>query len=209
MKNLLFKLLIIPPIAVGVMAFSWLVGKEPADLPAKPEAVVGVRAVALQRESFKAQISGFGRVEAEQTWSAIAEVEGRITELSASSNVGSVLAAGSRILEIDRRDYEIALSQAIAARNTALSDINELNVSETNYKNSLAVEKQILEVFAAERDRQAELVDRGGVAQAALDSANRSYLGQQSVVVNLEASLNLIAPQRAALQASLAMILPH
>lgn len=204
MREWLKRFLIIPPIAIAVAIFIWMTSQEAPELTPPPEASVAVRSQTIEPVSYAITASGFGRAEAVRSWSAVAQVEGRLVSLSDDVTVGTVVSAGDLLFEIDPRDYEIALAQAEAARASAQADLQELEVNAVNTESSLEVEREILEVLGSELERLETLVSRGGVAQSDLDSTTRSYLSQQKVVVDLEAQLDLFGPQRIAAEASLA-----
>lgn len=203
MKELLKRLLIVPPIALAIFVFIWMSNREAPVADTPPEAVLAVRSLTLEPRDFSISVSGFGRVEAVRSWTAVAQVEGRLIELTENVSVGELVQKGDRLFSIDPRDYEIALAQAEASRDSAMADLQELDVTEKNYEDRLGVESEILSVLKTEMERQQSLVTGGGAAQTAVDSAVRSYLSQEKVVVDLEAQMALVDPQRVALQASL------
>lgn len=168
------------------------------------EVPVPVRVTTVMPTSVSARISGFGRVEATRSWSGIAEVEGRLTRYDDELQVGFVVREGDTLFEIDPRDYQIAVSQAEADVLRAEADLEDVRVNGENTEASLEIERAILEISRAERDRIQGLVDQGAVATTELDSANQTFLSQQSTVTSLEATLALVDPDTLSAEASLA-----
>ncbi|MEM7717628.1 MAG: HlyD family efflux transporter periplasmic adaptor subunit [Pseudomonadota bacterium] len=143
-------------------------------------------------------------MEATRSWSGIAELEGRLTRYDDDLQIGAQVQEGDTLFEIDPRDYQIAVAQAEADILRAEADLEDVRVNGENTEASLAIERAILEISKSERDRIQGLVDQGAVATTELDSANQTYLSQQSTVTSLEATLALVAPDTLSSQASLA-----
>lgn len=204
MRSILRKLLIFPPIILALLAASWMNDRPTVSAQEKEEIAVPVRSLTVVPTTVAARASGFGRVETTRTWSGVAEVEGRLVTYDDGLQVGAMVEAGDLLFEIDARDYEIAVAQREADVLRAQADIQELQVNAANTRASLDVERQILEIYRADRDRVAGLVDRGSVAATELESSNRTFLSQQSVVTSLEASLALADPDLASAEAALA-----
>ncbi len=198
-------LLFLPPIALGIAGYFWLTTPDPdaSSLPVA-EVVTPVRTLALQETALTPFAAGYGRVAAEDTWSAISQIEGRALFVADDLDVGRVLGADTEIVRIDPRDYEIALAMATAARDSALASLQELEASEANTRATIALETTIEDVLRGELERQQTLSERGSVAQATVDAAVRALLAQEKVVLNLENSLRLLPAQRTSLEATIA-----
>lgn len=198
-------LLFIPPIALGIAGYIWLTTPDP-DGEAQPvvETVTPVRTLTLTETSIVPFAVGYGRVEAENTWSAISQVEGRAVFVADDLDVGRVLSEGTEIVRIDPRDYEIALARATAARDSALASLEELEATEANTRSTIELEMRIEDVLRGELERQQTLLERGSVPQATVDASVRALLAQEKVVLNLENSLRLLPAQRTSLESTIA-----
>ena len=198
-------LLIVPPLALGVAGYIWLTTPDKnANLTQPPEIVTPVRTMVLATTEVTPFASGFGRVEAEDTWSAISQVEGRAVFVAEDLDVGRVLTKGHEAIKIDPRDYEIDLARATATRDSAAANLEELVASEANTKATIELEGRIEAVLQGDLERQETLLARGSVAQATVDTAVRALLAQEKVVLNLENSLRLLPAQRTSLKATIA-----
>lgn len=204
MRSILTKLLFLPPIAIALLVVGWMNAQPSVTAQERVEIAMPVRSVTVKPEQIAAQVEGFGRVETTRTWSGVAEVEGRLITYDDALQVGTMVQAGDLLFEIDARDYEITVAQREADVLRAQADIEELKVNAANTEASLEVERQILAIYEADRDRIADLVTGGSVAATQLETANRTFLSQQSAVTSLEASLALVAPDLASAQAALA-----
>lgn len=197
-------LLFLPPLAAGIAVFMWLnaSGSE-KETETPPETVTVVRTLALRSSMATPSASGYGRVEAEDSWSAISQVQGRAVFVAPDLDEGAIIEAGTEIIRIDPRDYEIGLARAVASRDSALAALEELKASEENTKSTIALEKRIEELRQSDLQRQQTLLERGNAAQAKVDEAVRTLLAQEKVVLSLENSLRLLPAQRASLQATI------
>lgn len=147
--------------------------------------------------------TGYGRVMAEDTWSAISQVNGRAIVVSDALSVGSILPVGSQIIGVDPRDYEIGLARATVSRDSAFASLQELDATETNTRASIELERRIETIRKGELDRQMTLLERGNVAQTRVDTSIRDLLAQERAVLNLENALRLLPSQRASLEATI------
>lgn len=198
-------LLFIPPIALGIAGYMWLVAPGANETaPAAPETVTPVRTLVLEETAITPFASGFGRVEAEETWSAISQVEGRAVFVEDNLDVGRVLKKDTEIIRVDPRDYEIALARATANRDGVSASLEELTATEANTRSTIELETRIQDVLSNDLERQKTLLERGSVAQATVDTALRALLAQEKVVLSLENSLRLLPAQRASLEATMA-----
>jgi multidrug resistance efflux pump len=131
-------------------------------------------------------------------------VEGRVKKLDQRIAVGNEIPEGTEILKIDPRNYEIALARANAAQDSAKASLEELATTETNNRATLKLEKDIEVLVQADLDRQIKLVKRGTVSQSTLDTARRTLIAQQKVVLAIENTLRLLPIQRSTLMATMA-----
>ena len=198
------QLLILPPLAVAIGIFYWLTSQQESDPKVHPEIPVAVRTQTIELSPFKPQASGFGRLQAELTWQAIAQVAGRATQIHPKLAVGAVVGKGELIAEIDRRDYEIAVAKVEANLQSAEAQLNELAAKESNTRASLELEKRIEQSQQTDFERKKKLVDSGTNSPATLDQALRTLLGQQQRVLELQNNLSLYPAQRVTVNATIA-----
>lgn len=197
-------LLFIPPLVAGVVIFMWLnTSSSEKEAAITPESATVVRTLSLAPSMATPSASGYGRVVAEDTWSAISQVQGRAVFVDSDLDEGAIIEAGTEIIRIDPRDYEINLARATASRDSALAALEELIASEENTKSTIALEKRIEELRQADLERQKTLLERGSAAQSKVDEAVRTLLSQERAVLSLENSLRLLPAQRASLQATI------
>tara|TARA_Y100000385_G_scaffold104137_1_gene107720 strand:+ start:541 stop:1929 length:1389 start_codon:yes stop_codon:yes gene_type:complete len=204
LRSILSKLLILPPIVLALMVLNWMNNQPKANGREREEIGYPVSFVKVMPRIVSAEARGFGRVETTRSWSGVAEVEGRLVVYDDDLQVGKMVSAGDLLFEIDPRDYQINVAQREADVLRAQADIQALQVNASNTQASLDVERKILEIYRADRDRIEKLIKGGSVAATELDSANRTFLSQQSAVTSLEATLALVAPDLRSAEAVLA-----
>lgn len=204
LRSILSKLLILPPIALALVVVSWMNNQPRVSGQEREEVGFPVSFVNVTPRVVSAEARGFGRVETTRSWSGVAEVEGRLVVYDDNLQVGTMVSVGDLLFEIDPRDYQINVAQREADVLRAQADIQTLQVNASNTQASLDVERKILEIHRADRDRIEKLIKGGSVAATELDSANRTFLSQQSAVTSLEASLALVAPDLRSAEAALA-----
>jgi len=134
--------------------------------PSNPTPMVNV--LHAKPESVHLKIQTQGTVAPRTESDLIAEVSGRITWVSTSLASGGFIEKDAPLIEIDKRDYEVAMTRAKAALSRAESQ--------------LALAKR-----AAERQRA--LSERGVTSPVALDDAENTLLVMDANRLEAEASL--------------------
>ncbi|MFP4540421.1 MAG: efflux RND transporter periplasmic adaptor subunit [Opitutales bacterium] len=109
-------LLILGVIVVTALLTTFLLltreGPQEAAEPANPGTLV--ETVTVQRTNHRLVVDAQGTVEPARTVRLRAQVSGKVTEVSEALEPGREVAAGDILVQIDPRDYEIALGQARA-----------------------------------------------------------------------------------------------
>jgi RND family efflux transporter MFP subunit len=200
------KLLIIPPILAGVaiLAFFMLGGSEPETKPpaekARPVSVITVPSV-----DFVPRAVGYGNVQPGRSWDAVAEVSGRIVFKHELLESGELISGGLEVLRIDPSDYQLAVESTKSKIRGAEAHIVELNVRERNANLSLKIEQRGQALAETDLKRKRSLLERGTIAQAAVDEAERTVLSRRQAVQGHKSSLALIPAEREVLLANLAL----
>ncbi|MEO0931302.1 MAG: efflux RND transporter periplasmic adaptor subunit [Pseudomonadota bacterium] len=198
-------LLIVPPLALGIAGYIWMTQPTETASQQTEEARLAVRAMVVVPASHLVSATGYGRVEAARSWSAIAQVEGRVVATFDDLAVGSVVEAGDLLIQVDQTDYELAAQKSRANIAAAEAQLVELDAQETNSKNLLELEQRSLEVAQAEFARTQNLFDSGTASAATLDAAQKTLLAQESAIINLTNTIALYPAQRQSAEATLAV----
>jgi len=198
-------LLIIPPVALGVLGFIWMTQpKDPVSAP-QEEARLPVRVMTVAQKPITLTATGYGRVAAAQSWSAVSQAEGRALEVVAGLAVGTVVDAGSVLIQIDPTDYELEIAKTEANIAAAEATLTELAQQEENTRRLLEIEQRVFEVAQTEFDRIQTLSQNGTVTTASLDTARKSLLSEENTLIGLQNTLALYPAQRATATANLAV----
>ncbi len=196
-------LLILPPLLVGALGYIWMTSGSDAPVAPSGERAVAVRTLIVTPRPIAAKAVGYGRVRAERRWSAVSEVQGRISALANEAAEGGFVAAGQVLAEVDRTDYDLARKKALANIAAAEAQIAELKRAEDNSRRALEAQESILEEVRVEFDRTKSLVGRGASTKAALNTARKALLAQEASVTGLSDSLALYPAQRISAEAVL------
>ncbi len=196
----------LPPalIGLGLLVFAASNPAEPADDATPPEPRT-VRVVEARATPITPRAVGYGAAEPARVWAVVADVSGRIAQVSPNFSRGGFVEAGELIIRIDDSDYQLAADQARADILSIDAQIEELKLTEQNLQATLALERQSLAVAERELQRQRDLVARGAGTQAAVDSSERAALTLRSSVLELENQIRLVPAQIAALESSKAV----
>ncbi len=191
----LHKLLVIPPIVLGVGILLFMMsGKQPPEQGEQGEPTRFVRIINAQATDFIPVAEGYGMVQPAQIWAAVSQVSGRVVYMHPLLRNGGMITAGTELIRIDPADYELALVQA-------QNELAELNIQGDNASASLAIEKSNLTLAQKEFARKKKLAGQGSISKSSADESERAMLSTRSLVQNLQNTLALLPVQRK-LQAS-------
>ena len=193
---LLKKLLFLPPVILGLALLFFFANQKDAPQRKAPEELARpARVIVAEPLDLVPRVLGYGSVRPSKVWNGVAQVSGEVVALHPDFKKGAIMAAGSEIVRISPSDYELAIAQAEANIRAAEARLEELSISAENTRANLKIEKRVLELRQAELARKTKLLERGTVAQAAVDQEMRDTLAQRKAVQDLENTLRLIPTQ--------------
>lgn len=199
-------LLIIPPVVAGVAIVYYAVSSREApvrELPA--ESATTARVLTLKPQTFVPRIEGFGSAEPSRTWSAIAQVAGRVDYVNPKFVRGEVMRKGETLVRIAADDYELSIAQSQANIENSEAQIEELRLSRETTRLSLEIERNAYDLKQKELARQKKLVASGTISLSTLDNQEAAVLTQKARVQDQENKLALIPAQMKALETSKAV----
>ena len=195
------KLLILPPVLVGVAVLAFLIsGREPPEREVYSERAQRVRTIAVAAQELVPRVVGYGAVRPAKVWHAVAQVPGEVVAIHPQFKKGAILKAGAEIVLISPLDYDLAIARAEANIRSTDAQLAELKVNEENTRASLAIEARAQEIRDQELQRAETLLQRGNAAQATVDQQSREALSQRMKVQELRNTLRLIPTQRSVLE---------
>ncbi len=171
---------------------------------AEPDPAVPVRVMIANRQPVVPTFTSFGEVRPRREWQAVAQVPGKIAWRHPELQAGASFAAGTRLLEIEPLDYEVAESRAGAQLETALAAQAEVTSREADLARSIDIEERSLALSHTRYQRNVDLSKEGHVSALALDAEERELLRQEQTLQNLRTEANLLPAQQKAAAARVA-----
>jgi hypothetical protein len=124
--------LIVPPNLIGIAVVGVLArSKKPLARLEPTELATQLVVQRVYRQAVPAVATGHGTAKPVRTWSAIAEVGGRIVEMRRNLRSGISIQEGEMLLVIDPTDYELQVRQRKSDRLQAESELEQLRLNET------------------------------------------------------------------------------
>ncbi len=200
------KALFLPPILIAAAVLVIAIqAREVAERTPPRETATAVRVVVAPSVAVVPRVLGYGNVQPETVWEAVAEVDGRIVEVHPQLKKGAILPAGAVLLRIDPTKYRLAVSQIRANMGAVEAKLAALAVKATNTRASLAIEERSLALGGKDLERKRSLLATKNISQAAVDQEERDLLAGQQNAQSLRNTLNLIPAERRTLAAELAL----
>ncbi|MEL6108333.1 MAG: HlyD family efflux transporter periplasmic adaptor subunit [Planctomycetota bacterium] len=195
--------LAVPPILIGVGVVAALASSR-KELPRLEATRVAtpVEVVAVATHMVFPEILGFGTASARRTWTATAEVAGKVVATHPTLRSGRRVEAGATLLQIDREDYQLRVDQRVAELEQAQSQLAERELAVESDQASLAIQQQLLKVLENDVSRLGQLRERSAASPSELDSKMSAMLQQKQGVQNLLNTLRTSPSQIAAAEAS-------
>jgi multidrug efflux pump subunit AcrA (membrane-fusion protein) len=194
---MLKKLLVIPPILIGVAVLAFMVsGRSGPEKKPPVERVRAVRVITAEEVRLVPRVAGFGSVYPGTVWNATAQVSGEVIQMHPQLKKGAILPANTEILRISPEDFVLSIRQSEANIRSAEAKLAELKTTETNTADLLKIEKRGLKLRDSELARKERLLKRGTVARSAFELEQRESLNQRKKVQDLENTLRLLPTQR-------------
>jgi len=203
-KEIIKRLLIIVPVAIALAVLIIMVRNQKG--PQKKEVTElsrKVRTIILQPVDVVPRAIGYGYVEPGQVWQVVPEVSGKIVEVSPTFKKGSFVRAGEVLVRIDPTDYELTVNRMAANIESIDAQLDELDSREKNYRTSLKIQQDLLELKQKELARNQQAMETRSISSSALDRSLMDYKNQLAQVQEIENSIALIPTSRKALKAEL------
>ncbi|MBL3825981.1 MULTISPECIES: efflux RND transporter periplasmic adaptor subunit [unclassified Marinobacter] len=175
--------------------------KQPPERIEAQTAATPVRTLEVTPRVFRIEARGYGQVLPAQSWNAVANVGGRVIWKHPDLESGNLIAAGTRLLQIDPTRYELAAAAARADLTGIEAELRQIEQEERNTRESLKLEERRLTLARRELDRARTLAARGALSETRYDEQQLATLQQEQAVQSLSNQLNLIPVRRDTLEA--------
>ncbi len=200
------KLLIVPPIAVGIVVVAFLIrNKQEAERSSPSEAVRVLRVVVVPEVDVVPRVLGYGTAEPGEVWRAVAEVKGRVVAVHSELKSGSLVNKHEELIRIDGTEYELSVARLNSEIEQVSAEISEVQAREANDRASLIIEEKSLVLVEGDLNRIQQLAKKNAATQADVDQKQREVLTQRQNVQSLKNSLNIVPAEKRSLQATLAV----
>ncbi|MCK4871313.1 MAG: hypothetical protein KAS72_01190 [Phycisphaerales bacterium] len=198
-------------IVVGAAAAGLLLRGDPApQARAAGDAGRVVRYVVAERRNVRAELRGYGNVKPARTWTAVAQVVGKVTYKHTELEPGQPVLAGTVLLRIDRHEYELTLKQYEATHAQAEQAVAQLQQEQRNLERNRAIIEEQLQIAEAELQRAREAFDRQAANRNDVDAREQQVLSHRAELATTQNALDLLparsAEQQAVLEAAVAAI---
>lgn len=182
---------------LGLVAFAVLRSTKAAPQNQRTQAVAPmVETVVVQPHTGGLEITVDGLVVPHREIDLAAEVTGRIAKRSDKCRAGTFVTAGTPLVEIDPRDYELEAERLRRELSQAAVQIEELDVEVSNTKALVRVAKEQYNLQRKDLLRQEQLASRKIISDSELEQTKRDELSALNSVIQLENQLQLLNTRR-------------
>jgi RND family efflux transporter MFP subunit len=203
-KEIIKRLLILVPVAIAAVVVIMMVRNQKGpQKKAATEVSRKVRTIFLQSVDVVPRAIGYGYVEPGQVWQVVPEVSGKIVAVSPAFKKGSFVRAGEVLVRIEPTDYELTVNRMAANIESFKAQLDELDSREKNYRTSLKIQQDLLQLKQKEWERNQQLMKTRSISSSALDRSLMDYQSQLAQVQEIKNSIALIPTTRKALKAEL------
>lgn len=189
-------------LAGSVYAMNWLVATAP-EKPKRPpfRTVYSIAASEVNLADHRPTIRVFGQATAARSVDLKALVSGEIVAVNPAVRAGASIAEGEKLLEIDRFDYEIALSEAETNLAQTKATVAEIDARLASERDQLEIARE--QLVLAERDlERAKSLEQSGSVTAKFVEDRMLVVIQRRQAVNQRENNILVADAQKAQQLS-------
>jgi len=200
------RVLIVVPLAVGAGVFYMMASnKQVPNQVALQEQSMQVRVITTKGLDIVPKMLGYGNVSAARVWNMVAKVAGEIDYMHPEMKEGAILQAGTELIRISPKDYELQVKQARANIRQINANISELEVKRASIDQSAGIEMQALKLKEKQLARKQQLRQRGTVSDSIVDEEENVVLLQRQKIQDLRNEADLIPVQIEAQRAQIAV----
>lgn len=200
------KILMILPLILSILIVIGLVmlKKGPERLPVT-ELSKPVRAITIKHVDMVPRAIGYGKATPSDVWKAVAQVSGKVVKKNPELKQGNLFKKGSFLLQIDPKEYELAVVRMEASIAENKARIYQLETEKKNLKLTLSIEEKSLKLSKTEWLRQKELYRKKVIPASTFESETQKYNSQLLKVQNIKNSISLVPSNKKQLMATLSL----
>ncbi|MDY0169480.1 MAG: biotin/lipoyl-binding protein [Thermoguttaceae bacterium] len=188
-------------LVVGIVGYLALATQRPVETQRPPaDTAPLVEVIQVMAHDAGLDITTDGVVVPYREITMAAEVAGRVTKKAPDARAGNYVAAGTLLLEIDPRDYELAVKQLQQELAQAGTSLGELDIELQNIEEIGRLSQEQLDLHTVEYERQQKLAERRVVTATQLDQTRQAVLQSQSQVIDLRKQMQMLRARRTRLE---------
>ena len=187
---------------IGLAQVLYAMRKEP---PRREEgrAAPFVDYLIVQPEDIIERFIGYGTAKADRAVTLASEVSSTVTELVDGLEAGSVVLKGQLLVRLDVREYRYVLDRAMALADADRAALDEFRAEARTLQELIATAEQELRVGRDEKQRVADLFERGLAAKKEYDFAILAFQQSRRIKQGYGMELAKNGPRQARLKATI------
>jgi multidrug efflux pump subunit AcrA (membrane-fusion protein) len=153
-----------------------------------------VEVFSAKAERVQMFIEAYGTVGPREALKLVAEVRGQVVIINPTFKEGGFVKAGTRLIQIDPRTYELEVQRRSVQIKQAQAEIKRLE--QEVLKARIKIAKLDVSLAKNEYFRLQKLIDKKVISQSTLDKTEQQYLASLERLQALENQMALTGPQR-------------
>lgn len=194
------------PILVIAGVLALVIAKQSATPPqqkALQQDAVAVTLMPLTSEAIKPSVSGYGMVKAAVELNQTAEVAARVIRLNPLLVAGATIKQGAELIQLDDKDYRLALAQAKAQQKSVEAQRSELNSNKNSLLQRQTLVQEKIQLARQELKRKQDLAKVQSLSASQLDAEQQKLIGLQQEAASLQQQIEALPAQQQSLKAQL------
>jgi multidrug efflux pump subunit AcrA (membrane-fusion protein) len=194
------------PILVIAGILALVIAKQSAEPPQQrvvKQDAVAVSLMPLTSRAIKPSVSGYGIVKAAVELHQTAEVAARVTHLNPLLVAGATIKQGAELIQLDDKDYRLALAQAKAQQKSVDAQRSELNSNKHSLLQRQTLVQEKIQLARLELKRKQDLAKVQSLSASQLDAEQQKLIGLQQEAASLQQQIEALPAQQQSLQAQL------
>ncbi len=193
-------------LAAGIGSFLWLDSMKAA--PAREQsretrALVQTRALQSLQSEFDIRLDG--TVVSQREIVIAAEIAGEIVQKSPQCQAGNYVTAGTQLLVIDPRKYELEVQRLQSLVRQAEVDLQRIEVERRNVDALIDIAQRDLDLKNREFQRVVGLIERNAAAEGERDTVEATILLAQTALQQLQNQRDLFPSQQTRYEAEVSL----
>jgi RND family efflux transporter MFP subunit len=155
-----------------------------------------VEVFSAKAERVQMFVEAYGTVGPREALKLVAEVRGQVVIINPTFKEGGFVKAGTRLIQIDPRTYELEVQRRSVQIKQAQAEIKRLEQEVLNLQARIKIAKLDVSLAKNEYFRLQKLIDKKVISQSTLDKTEQQYLASLERLQALENQMALTGPQR-------------